>query len=143
MTPKADPIVKDLATQLEGDKIDGEQKVQVSQALCLILREKGKTIQETVSKQVYQVLSNIVDDRQAKAALNDKVITNAAIGLGFLSAYSSDPGQMKALFYACDDQNDFRVSLGTKLGILMNGSDKIPEVDKLRADAAAHLIQLL
>jgi len=92
LTPKAEPIVKDLTTQLEGDKIDGEQKIQVSEALCLILREKGKAIQETVSKQVYQVLSNIVDERQSKATLNDKVITNAAIGLGFLSAYSSNPG---------------------------------------------------
>jgi hypothetical protein len=27
MTPKADPIVKELTAQLDGDKIDGEQKV--------------------------------------------------------------------------------------------------------------------
>jgi len=30
MTPKADPIVKDLTAQLDGDKIDGEQKGAVS-----------------------------------------------------------------------------------------------------------------
>lgn len=50
MTPKADPIVKDLTSQIDGDKVDGEQKVQVSQALALILREKGKAIQEAISK---------------------------------------------------------------------------------------------
>ena len=27
LTPKVDPIVKDLTTQLDGDKTDGEQKV--------------------------------------------------------------------------------------------------------------------
>lgn len=27
LTPKADPIVKELTSQLDGDKIDGEQKV--------------------------------------------------------------------------------------------------------------------
>ena len=30
MTPKADPIVKELTSQLDGDKIDGEQKAAVS-----------------------------------------------------------------------------------------------------------------
>lgn len=44
VTPKADPIVKELASQLDGDKIDGEQKIEVSQALAFILREKGKAI---------------------------------------------------------------------------------------------------
>jgi hypothetical protein len=53
MTAKADPIVKDLTGQLDGDKIDGEQKIQVSQALALVLREKGKAVQEAISKQVY------------------------------------------------------------------------------------------
>ena len=64
MTPKADPIVKDLCAQLDGDKIDGEQKMQVSQALAFILREKGKAIQEAISKQVYTVLSSIITERK-------------------------------------------------------------------------------
>lgn len=64
MTPKADPIVKELTSQLDGDKIDGEQKMQVSQALAFILREKGKAIQEAISKQVYTVLSSIIEERK-------------------------------------------------------------------------------
>ena len=44
MVPKADPIVKELISQLDGDKIDGEQKMQVSLVLALILREKGKNL---------------------------------------------------------------------------------------------------
>lgn len=89
MTPKADPIVKELTSQLDGDKIDGEQKIQVSQALAYILREKGKNIPEAISKQVYTVLSSIIEER--KENLNDKVIVNCSVCLGFLSAYSSDP----------------------------------------------------
>lgn len=142
MTPKADPIVKELTSQLDGDKIDGEQKIQVSQALAFILREKGKAIQEAISKQVYAVLSSIIEER--KMNLNDKVIVNASIALGFLSAYSSDPAQMKDLFYAYDEDgdgghSDYRVSLGIKLGVLMNGSDKIPELDKLQQDALNYI----
>ena len=135
MTPKADPIVKDLTSQIDGDKVDGEQKVQVSQALALILREKGKAIQEAISKQVYGVLTSVIEER--KRDLNDKVIINASVGLGFLSAYSSDPSQMKDLFYAFDEEKDFRVSLGIKLGILMNGSAKIPDLEQLQKDAAS------
>jgi len=133
MTAKADPIVKDLAAQLDGDKVDGEQKVQVSQALALVLREKGKAVQEAISKQVYQVLTGIVEENivEGKQNLNDKVIVNASIALGFLSAYSSNPTEMRDLFLAYDDERDYRVSLGIKLSILMNGSDKIPKLAEL------------
>lgn len=126
MTAKADPIVKDLTAQLDGEKIDGEQKVQVSQALALVLREKGKAVQEAISKQVYQVLTSIIEER--KQNVNDKVIVNAAVALGFLSAYSSGPAQMRDLFAAYDEEGDYRVSLGIKLSILMNGSAKIPDL---------------
>ena len=133
MTAKADPIVKDLAAQLDGDKVDGEQKVQVSQALALVLREKGKAVQEAISKQVYQVLTGIIEENivEGKQNLNDKVIVNASIALGFLSAYSSNPTEMRDLFLAYDDERDYRVSLGIKLSILMNGSDKIPKLAEL------------
>ena len=133
MTAKADPIVKDLAGQLDGDKVDGEQKVQVSQALALVLREKGKAVQEAISKQVYQVLTGIIEENivEGKQNLNDKVIVNASIALGFLSAYSSNPTEMRDLFLAYDDERDYRVSLGIKLSILMNGSDKIPKLAEL------------
>jgi len=133
MTAKADPIVKDLAGQLDGDKVDGEQKVQVSQALALVLREKGKAVQEAISKQVYQVLTGIIEENivEGKQNLNDKVIVNASIALGFLSAYSSDPAEMRDLFLAYDDEGDYRVSLGIKLSILMNGSAKIPKLEEL------------
>jgi hypothetical protein len=57
--------------------------------LAFVLREKGSGIPEAISKQVYTVLSNIIEER--KDTLNDKVITNCSICLGFLSAYSSNP----------------------------------------------------
>jgi len=64
LTPKIDPIVKDLTTQLDGDKTDGEQKVQVSLALALVIREKGKAISEATATQVNGVLTSILDDRR-------------------------------------------------------------------------------
>jgi hypothetical protein len=125
MTPKADPIVKDLAAQLEGDKIDGEQKVAVSHALALIIREKGKSLQEAVSMQTYQILSSIIEDR--KLSVNDKILVNCSVALGYLSAYSSDPKQMSELFSSYDGaRHGYRLSLGVKLGVLMNGNDQQP-----------------
>jgi hypothetical protein len=43
---------------------------------------------------------------------------------------------MKELFYSFDEQGaaghgDYRVCLGVKLGVLMNGSAKLPEPEKL------------
>jgi len=64
MTPKADPIVKELTAQLDGDKIDGEQKIEASQALALILRTKGKAIQPALSEQVHSVLTSVIDERK-------------------------------------------------------------------------------
>lgn len=75
------------------------------------------------------MLTSIIDER--KQNLNDKVIVNASIALGFLSAYSSDPAQMRDLFDAYDEDRDYRVSMGVKLSILMNGSAKIPDLADL------------
>jgi len=42
--PKVDPIVKELTALIESDKINGEQKIEVSEALALVIRGKGKVI---------------------------------------------------------------------------------------------------
>lgn len=87
------------------------------------------------------MLTSIIEER--KQNVNDKVIVNAAIALGFLSAYSSDPAQMRDLFVAYDDEGDYRVSLGIKLSILMNGSAKIPDLPELESKAAAYIAKVL
>ena len=87
------------------------------------------------------MLTSIIEER--KQNINDKVIVNASIALGFLSAYSSDPAQMRDLFYAYDSEGDYRVSLGLKLGILMNGSAKIPDLAELQAKAKSYIISVL
>ena len=50
---------------------------------------------------------------------------------------------MKDLFTAFDDANDYRVSLGVKLGILMNGSDKIPDVANLKTQVSDYIVKVL
>lgn len=141
MTPKADPIVKDLTAQLEGEKVDGEQKAAVSLALALIIRAKGKSIQEAISKQTCAVLTSIIEER--KQTLNDLVLVNSAVALSFLSAFSSDPAQMAALFRAYDGSSDLRITLAIKLGVLFNGSDKLPDAAALQEEAVSHIAQLL
>lgn len=41
---RVDPIVKELGQLIDSNKIDGEQKESVSEALALFIRAKGKTI---------------------------------------------------------------------------------------------------
>jgi hypothetical protein len=43
---KVDPIVKELTTMIEGDKLDQIAKIEASEILALILRNNGKTIQQ-------------------------------------------------------------------------------------------------
>lgn len=50
---------------------------------------------------------------------------------------------MKDLFFAYESENDFRLSLGIKLSILMNGSPNIPGEKKLHADFTEYLKQIL
>jgi hypothetical protein len=89
IVPKADPIVKELVSLLDGDKIDGDQKIDVSETLALVIRNNGKTISSTVSPQVYNCLTKVIENPQG--VYNDKIILNSSIALAFLSAYASDP----------------------------------------------------
>lgn len=82
LAPKADPIIKDLSSQLEGEKVNGEQKMAVSQALALILREKAKSCNETISKAAVGVLTKIIV--QERHANNDQIIVNCSMALAYL-----------------------------------------------------------
>ncbi len=57
---KVDPIVKELATMIEGDKVDMVSKIEVSEALALIIRIYGKSIQQTMSAQIQTTLMAIL-----------------------------------------------------------------------------------
>jgi hypothetical protein len=89
-TPRVDPIVKELVSLLDSEKIDGEQKMEVSEMLALIIRTKGKSIQQAMQLQCYNTLMAIMNAAD-KGGVNDKVLTNCATALAYLSAYSTDP----------------------------------------------------
>jgi len=42
--PKVDPIVKELNSLLDGDKLEREAKIEVAEALAIIIRTNGKSI---------------------------------------------------------------------------------------------------
>lgn len=44
ITPKSDPIVKELTSLLDGEKLEREARIEVSEALALIIKEEGKKI---------------------------------------------------------------------------------------------------
>lgn len=48
--PRVDPIIKELASLLDGPKIDGQQKQIVAETLALIIRAKGKAISPPISE---------------------------------------------------------------------------------------------
>lgn len=137
--PRIDPIIKELNSLLEGSKIEVEQKEEVSETLAFIIRTKGKAIQSATSQAIYATLSGILQD-SSNENVNDKVVANCATALAFLSAISSDPAQMKALFSAFDDDAVDCVILPLKIGVLINGNDAIDkselvgELDQLMAE---------
>jgi hypothetical protein len=44
IAPKVDPIVKELSTMIEGDKLEEIAKVEVAEILAVIIRLNGKSI---------------------------------------------------------------------------------------------------
>jgi len=44
IAPRIDPIVKDLSTMIDGDKIDNLSKIEASEVLVLIISSGGKAI---------------------------------------------------------------------------------------------------
>jgi hypothetical protein len=61
----------------------------------------------------------------SKCNVNDKVVVNCAAATGYLSAISSDPAQMKALFETFDETGNDAAILPVKIAILTNGNDII------------------
>lgn len=60
IAPKIDPIVKELTSMLDGDKIDNNSKIEVSEILAIIIRLSGKTIQQAMSTGIYNTLAAIL-----------------------------------------------------------------------------------
>ena len=138
--PRMDPIMKELNSLVDGSKIDGEQKVEVSECLALVMRAKGKAVQSATSQAVYKTISEIISE--SKGGFNDKVVANCAVTLGYLSAYSNDANQMKVLFNAFDDGGNDAVMLPLKFAILTNGNDSLDK-SELLAEFESLLVERL
>jgi hypothetical protein len=69
----------------------------------------------------------------SNGGINDKVLANCSTALAYLSAYSSDPKQMEALYSAFDESADGNDALliPIKLGIIMNGNDTVNKTDMM------------
>lgn len=46
---KVDPILKELTSMIEGDKLDDEAKIEASEILAIMIRTNGKTVQQAMS----------------------------------------------------------------------------------------------
>lgn len=60
--------------------------------------------------------------------MNDVVLSNCAVALGYLSAYAADSNQMATLFKTYSGR--LAVSVGVKFGVLTNGNETISK-DKM------------
>lgn len=129
IAPKVDPIVKELTALIESDKINGEQKIDVSEALALVIRGKGKVITQAKQAEVFTVLSKIITED--RSSYNDAIIVNNCMSIAFLSAYASDNKQMQTLYNAYDEIEEPLLMLPIKLGILINGNPKVDQPEKL------------
>jgi hypothetical protein len=98
--------------------------MEVSEMLALIIRLKGKAIQQAMQQTCYTVLTGIIN-AHSKGAINDKILANCSMALAFLAAYSSDPQQMITLSEAFDESCEGvdAVLIPIKFGVLINGND--------------------
>ena len=92
-----------------------------------------------MSTQVCTVLAGILEPKK-RGWFNDKSLVNCAVALAFLSAYSSNPKEMEELFSNYDETGDPRITLGIKLGVLMNGNPDI-DASKLIRRVEAYLLE--
>lgn len=88
IAPKVDPILKELSTMIEGDKVESNSKIEVAEILALIIRMNGKNVQPAMLTQIQTTLMNIIISKSEK--YNDKTVTNCAVALSFLAAYLPD-----------------------------------------------------
>lgn len=142
IAPKVDPIVKELASMVEGDKVDEVAKTEVAEILALIIRLNGKVIQTAMSAQIQTSLTNVLKAKQPSPFL-DKTQVNCAVALAFLSAYASDASQMIALYDAYDSTLNLNVSFGLKFGVLLNGAVPADKKAGLLTNLECHLADFL
>lgn len=139
IAPKVDPIVKELTALIDSDKINGEQKIEVSEALALVIRVKGKVITQAKQTEVFTVLNKIISED--RSSYNDAIIVNSCMCIAFLSAYASDTKQMQTLYTTYDETEEPLLMLPIKLGILINGNAKLPEPQKLIEILQAYIVE--
>ena len=73
---------------LEVDKLEPEQKIEISEILAIIIRNHGKVIQSAQFIQISNILTSIVQTK--KRLFNDKSVVNSAVALAFLAAYAKE-----------------------------------------------------
>lgn len=142
IVPKVDPIVKELASMVEGDKVDEVAKAEVAEVLAIIIRLNGKVIQTAMSAQIQTSLTNVLKAKQPSPYL-DKTQANCAVALAFLSAYASESSQMMQLFEAYDSTLNLNISFGLKFGVLLNGAVPADKQAGLLKNLEEHLADFL
>jgi len=62
--PKVDPIVKELNAMLEGEKLERESKIEVAEALAVIIKLHGKGIQQPLVASIKATLDSILKSKR-------------------------------------------------------------------------------
>lgn len=78
---------------------------------------------EQISNQMLETLNN-----SQTSSLNDRVLSNVAVSLAFLSAYAANPGQMTTLFNSFEDEKS-AANISVKFGVLINGNDNVNKAE--------------
>ena len=119
---RVDPIIKQLISLLDGNKIEGRQKQLAAEALALIIRAKGKAITSAMQETLAASLTEILQNAPSMTGNDDIITANCAVAMAFLSAYA-DPGQMQTLCTAFPGETP--TSVGITFGVLTNGNDTV------------------
>jgi len=137
LVPKCDPIVKELTTSLDQERVERESKTQVSEVLAYICKERGDKIAPKIAEGVLSTLKDMIDDNIFSETLNHRTKANIAAAYAFLGAHHSPKEEWAALFDQYDEDSVITAT-GVKVAMLLSG-----KLDHKAEQVHAHLRQLL
>lgn len=124
LTPKSDPIVKELAASLDGEKVERESKTQVSEVLAFICRDRGEKVAKNVAQGVLQTLGDLIENNLFADNLNDRTKANVAAAYAFFGAHHMPKEEWEQLFDKFQEDSvitDTSIKVAMQLSVKLEG----------------------
>jgi hypothetical protein len=127
-----DPIIKELASSLDGEKVGREAKTQVSEVLAYVARDKGKSVTKIVADGVLTILDQILENNLYSDNFNDKTKCNVAAAYAFFGAHHMKQNEWDAL-YDKYDEDSFSMGASVKMAMLLSAKGLPSKLEDMKS----------